>query len=359
MVAWWDRWLRGRDAEAHRDVVDVFVRRSTRPAPDLDLHDGHWVRDTWPSAATSWEEVALAGPRSLDVRPDVGTAAWIDCAGHLPWGQSADQRDDDARSLTWDVPGDARMLVGQPRVRLRVSASTPAASMSVKLCDVFPDGTSALVCRGTLDLAFRDGLHAPAAAAPLTPGEVYDVEVTLDACAYELAPGQTLRVSVAGSDWPNTVAPPGPVRLTVHEATLVLPRWSGSNQPSPPLVPGAEHSSESAEGVTWVVTDDVLQRTTECRVASGSEYAVPHSGAATEAYSGTVTVDRRTFAQRAAADCTFRLLWPEAQVRVHAGMTVDVTAEAYDVRIEVDAHEGPSGAETEVARRTWHERLLR
>ena len=30
--------------------------------------------------------VALAGTRELPVIADVGTAAWIDCAGHLPWG---------------------------------------------------------------------------------------------------------------------------------------------------------------------------------------------------------------------------------------------------------------------------------
>ena len=46
----------------------------------------------------------ITGERELVVEPDVGTAAWIDCAGHLPWGLSTDQRLDDARSLTWEWP---------------------------------------------------------------------------------------------------------------------------------------------------------------------------------------------------------------------------------------------------------------
>ena len=75
-----------------------------------------------------------------------------------------------------------------PVLRLRVSADAPAASLSVKLCDVFPDGTSALVARGTLDLAFRDGVHGT--PAPLVPGREYDVVLDLDACAYAWAPGQ-------------------------------------------------------------------------------------------------------------------------------------------------------------------------
>ena len=98
----------------------------------------------------------------------------------------------------------------------RRAADAPAASLSVKLCDVFPDGTSVLVTRGSLDLAYRDGVHAPTEAAPLAPGRSYDVEVKLDACAYQPEPGHRLRLSVAGADWPNTVAPPAPVTLTVH-----------------------------------------------------------------------------------------------------------------------------------------------
>ncbi len=161
MVAWWDRWLRGRDDTPHRDVVDVFVRTSTRPVAFMDQHDGRWIRDEWPSSAVSRRTRPLTGPRTLPVEPDVGTAAWIDCAGHLPWGLSVDQREDDAHSLTWEWAGDSDLVLGQPRVRLRLSADAPAASVSVKLCDVFPDGTSALISRGSLDLAFRDGVHAP------------------------------------------------------------------------------------------------------------------------------------------------------------------------------------------------------
>ena len=193
LAGWFDHWLRG--AGTHEDGCDVFVRASTRPEPDLDLHEGQWLR--LPSVPpTSPHLVALEGPRELPVIADVGTAAWIDCAGHLPWGLSGDQRLDDARSLTWDVAPPAGPVVGYPVARLRVSASAPAASLSVKLCDVFPDGTSALVSRGSLDLAFRSSVHGQ--PEPLVPGEVYDVEVVLDACAYEWSAGQVLRVSVAG-----------------------------------------------------------------------------------------------------------------------------------------------------------------
>jgi predicted acyl esterase len=354
LAAWFDTWLRGGGA-GHEDGVEVFVRSSTRPEADLDLHEGWWVRDDWPSAGSEAQARPLPGPRSLPVDPDTGTAAWIDCAGHLPWGLSGDQREDDARSLVWEWPADGEVVMGHPRVRLRVSADAPAASLSVKLCDVFPDGTSALVSRGTLDLAFRDGLHAGTPPAPLVPGEEYDVTVDLDACAYAFSPGQTIRVSIAGADWPNTVAPPAPVTLTLHEGELELPQWQANNRPAPAYLPGDDHHHEDPEGVSWTITRDVLGRTTTCAVRHGSTYAVPHDGEATERYSGEVTVDRRTFAQVATAECTYSLAWPDVEVLVRSTLRVEVTATGYDVVIDVMAYDDGSL----VASRAWAEHLPR
>jgi predicted acyl esterase len=348
MCAWFDRWLRGVGDEPPR--ADVFVRTSTVPEPDLDTHEGYWVTGPWPAGDAS-HAVALDGPRSLVVEPDVGTAAWIDCAGHLPWGLSLDQQEDDARSLTWDVAPPAAAVVGQPRVRVRLSASAPAASLSVKLCDVFPDGTSALVSRGTLDLEFRDGGDR----VPLVPGEELEVDLLLDACAYQWSPGQLLRVSVAGSDWPNTIAPPAPVTLTVHGGSVELPLWPAALSDEPEFTPGASSSSEDPEGVVWSITRDVLRRTTSATVRSGSTYDIPHGGTASEEYVGEVGVDRRTFAQWATATTTFALAWDGIDVRVVSDLRVDIGADGYDVVIDCDAYHG----EELISHREWRETIPR
>ncbi len=356
MVAWWDRWLRGHDVPTHRDRVDLFVRTSTRPEPDLDPHDGYWTTGPWPPPDLTWQQRALPGPRSLAVDPAVGTAAWIDCAGHLPWGTSQDQREDDVRSLVWEWPVDPDEIVGHPRARLRVSADAAEASLSVKLCDVFPDGTSALITRGSLDLRYRDGVHARVEPRPLVPGEEYDVDLVLDACAYRAAPGHRLRLSVAGADWPNTVAPPGPVTVTVHDGTLELPRRPGSSAADAPRFDAGEATcGEDAGDVTWTVTRDVLRRRTTCAVRHGAAYDVPHRGRAVEQYAGEVVVDRRTHAQHAAAECSYALSWPGVAVEVTSTMRVDVTADGHEVMIAVEAREDG----TLVAERSWHERFRR
>ncbi len=350
MVAWFDHWLRGTGA--HQDRCDVFVRTSTRPEIDLDVHEGWWV--TLPTVPVVTEAALdLTAPVSLGVVPDVGTAAWIDCAGHLPWGLSGDQRLDDERSLTWEIDPPEAPVVGHPVFRAKVWATQPAASLSVKICDVFPDGTSALVTRGTLDLAYRDGVHG--SPSPLVPGREYDVEIVLDACAYQWSPGQTLRVSVAGSDWPNTIAPPEPVSFTLRTASLTLPLLDEADFDIPVFGDGAEHSSESTEGVGWSIRHDVLHRTTTATTRSDSRYVTPYDGTAHELYLGEVSVDTRTFAQSADAHTVYDLTWPGIEVTVRSGMKVEVTAESYDVSIWVMA----SYNSEEISHRTWQESIPR
>jgi predicted acyl esterase len=349
LAAWFDHWLRGTGE--HEDRCEVFIRSSTRPEIDLDLHEGRWV--TLPSVPPTTEATLdLAAPATLVVSPDVGVHAWIDCAGHLPWGQSGDQRLDDERSLTWEVQPPPQPVVGHPVFRARLWATEPAASLSVKLCDVFPDGTSALVARGTVDLAFRDGVHGE--PSPLVPGREVEVEVVLDACAYEWTPGNVLRVSVAGADWPNTVAPPAPVTLTLRTASMTLPLLEG-DFPQPDFEPGAEHASESTEGIGWSVHHDLLTRTTSATTRIDSRYPTPYDGTAHELYVGEVSVDTRTFAQRMHANAVYDLTWPGIEVTVRSTMTVEVTATSYDVSIWTQAVLDSES----VSERSWTESIPR
>jgi uncharacterized protein len=360
MAAWWDTWLRGvepsedaaLDLRADAPAVTVFVRMSTRPAPDLDTHEGFWMREQWPCPRVGRREVVLAGRAPLAVDPAVGVDAWIDCAGHLPWGQSGDQRHDDASSLTWDFDADEATLLGHPVAHLQVSADAPIAYLSVKLCDVFADGTSALVSRGSLNLTHRDSHTDP---APLTPGEIYEVDVELDACAYRFDPGQLMRLSIAGADWPNTGAPPQPVTLTVHGGTLSVPAWSGPSPHRPPTLVESRDEAETADDVVWTVERDVLTRVTSCTVDHGSTYDIPNDGTATEHYRGTVSVDRGTFAQRALAEAAHTISWPEATVSARSTLNLEADADAYRVTIVLEATDG----DDVVGRREWHETFPR
>ena len=233
---------------AARPRRDTAPRRRRRVRADLHPAGGRsWTSTraagsgtTGPRRTVSRQTRALAGPRSLAVDPDVGTAAWIDCAGHLPWGLSVDQREDDARSLVWEWAGDAeQVILGQPRVRLRLSVDAPAASVSVKLCDVFPDGTSALITRGQP----RPRLPRRRARAGRAVARWSRARSTTSRWCSTPAPTSSPRVSGCDSRSPaptgrTPIAPPAPVTLTVHDGSLELPLRTGGGAAASAVHPG-------------------------------------------------------------------------------------------------------------------------
>ncbi len=351
MVRWWDRWLRDADNGIDDEPpITVFARRSSPPEPDLDEVAGHWRNEPgWPLSRARADVRPLGtGLVTHRVIPDTGTAAWISCAGHLPWGQPGDQRRDDAQSLTWEWPADDLEILGHPRLAARVGADTPVATLAVRLCDVFPDGRSTLITRGVLNLTRRDSLEHP---QPLPVGELVDVEVELEATSWTFDPGHRLRLAVSGTDWPNTSAPPAPVTLTfdLDGCALHLPRLDGRSPCDPPqLVPSTDEPHEPTD-VVWSVQHDVLRRETACVVEHGSTY--DEAGVTcTEHYTGRVSVDTRTFAQQIEATASFRLVWPEATVSSRAELRVTATATDFEVDLTLTCLDGEDVA----AKREWH-----
>ena len=322
-----------------------YCRYSHAPDPVLDLVPGEWRADTWPSPRSATRTIPLEDRPTYAVRPDVGIDAWISCAGHLPYGQSGDQRLDDAKSLTWDIPVTEPIeIAGQAHLRAQVTATCPHPILAVRLCDVAPDGTSTLVARGTLLL-----------------GAEGDVDLELEATAYRWLPGRTLRVSVAGADWPNVVAPGGPGFLTLRDAELILPTYDPDpHAPVPDFAPGNPESSEDTDGITWRVERDVARRVTRCVVGSKSHYATPF-GSASERYDGWVSVDERTFSQHAHSDVEFTLRFdptdanPAVTATTLSVMDLATCDDGYDVSIHLTVRDG----DDIIRERTWRQTFPR
>jgi uncharacterized protein len=375
MVRWWDRWLRGRrNGVDQAPPVTVFVRHATRPAPDLDELAGHWRDEpAWPPERARSLTLPLSGaaPASegvdrLAVRADVGSAAWISCAGHLPFGQPDDQRSDDAWSLVydWELAEELEIL-GHPRLAVRVGSSAPVAFLSAKLCDVFPDGTSTLVARGFLNLAQRRSRTDPES---MRPGVVEAVEVELDATSWVFPAGHRLRLSLAGTDWPNLVPPPAPVTLTVERdgSALTLPaldRPGPSPPPSLPLPrpadrpasPGGLGSSLPDPPTRWRVVRDVLGRTTEAEIDHGGRTELPDGAVLVERYQGTVGTALDPGPTWARGSASYRVEWPEATVATRVRFDLRGDADAYEVRLDLEAREGDELRWG----RTWRRRIPR
>lgn len=306
--------LPGPNVDATREIVrflDQHLRGGPRaterrgrlfvlqPGGTAGEASGHWVEvDAWPPVQLQEEprrtRAAEPGAEEIDaveVGGDTGVTG-LDGFGEGPaWLRPVDQREDDARSITYDWlhrvsrrPGTAKgplMVFGAADLTMQVRTSATDGQLAVKLCDVAPDGTSTLITRSMLDLRRLGCFPADPFGTlgteprPVPAGEWIDVRVQFDGTTWTLVPGHRLRVSIAGSDWPHCWPPARratlevrrpSVRLLLHSAAT-MPAARDQFAPSPataaPLLP------TDADG--WTVEHDVLARETRVHLAHERE----------------------------------------------------------------------------------------
>jgi hypothetical protein len=243
-------------------------------------------------------------------------------------------------------------------LRVRVTSSAPVAYLSAKLCDVFPDGTSALVTRGMLNLTHRASSVAP---EPLVPGEPVDVEIELEATSWVFEPGHRVRLALAGTDWPNAWPPPAPLTLSVERSSvsLLLPELPPPDEPRPVpafTAPGADawhggaDTGEPQPEMVWRFTHDVLERCTRAIVRHGSRYEGELGAHVSEQYDGEVRVSTVDPGDAAAtATARFEIAWPEATCSAESRLRFRSDEATYHVEVDLDVDEG----DAVVARQRW------
>jgi hypothetical protein len=226
-MRFFDRALRGAATGAPRDpALRAWLQESVEPGRPHWERPGRWVaEESWPSPRIRpWRlHLAAEGLRaapgreaSLRLAPDatLGRAVSPWCSFGDAHSLTREQREEDARSLCFDSEPLAERveILGAPVVRIELAADRPLAQLAVRLCDVDPRGTSALVCYGVLNLT-----HAPdhATFAPLVPGERRVATLRLDDAAHAFPAGHRLRVAIASAQWPMLWPAPEPVALTV------------------------------------------------------------------------------------------------------------------------------------------------
>ena len=91
-------------------------------------------------------------------------------------------------------------IIGAVRAILYAKSSAPDTDFTVKLCDVYPDGTSYNVCDGFVRASRRygTGIHALA----LQPGEIVKYDIDCKATALTFQKGHRIRIQVSSSNFP-------------------------------------------------------------------------------------------------------------------------------------------------------------
>jgi putative CocE/NonD family hydrolase len=236
-LRWWDHWLKGIDTGIMDEpAYRTWMQDSVPPEPTYQERPGRWVaEETWPSPRIETRRFALNAGR-LDVAPEpevaldlsspqtTGLHGGVWCAFGSDGEMPTDQRPDDGRSLTFDsAPLEAPLeILGAPTLELTLALDKPVGTVVVRLNDVAPDGTSARVTYGVLNLTHRDSHESPSA---LVPGERYTVRVQLNDIAHSFPAGNSIRVAVSTSYWPIVWPAPEAAVLTLlcGASSLELP----------------------------------------------------------------------------------------------------------------------------------------
>jgi hypothetical protein len=212
-------------------------------------------------------------------------------AGDAPNGLARDLRPDESAGPTYTTQPQEEPLqiLGVPEVVVHIEVDAPVATLSVRLADVAPDGTSALVSAGVLNLTHRRSHATP---EPLRAGEVEEVRVPLRAAGYRWLPGHRLRVAISSSLWPTLWPSPYPATFRLHRGGAtrsrlelpVVPPAGGEGDvtvpafrteppdlrwPTPDALDG--EGSPRADQPVWRIEEDVLEGSVTVRFHDGGE----------------------------------------------------------------------------------------
>ena len=394
MVRFFDRWLNGVDVGPAEPPLVWFERDHAPPEPFPAVLPGRWrAAAAYPHPAVEVRELGFAsGPLPLVGRllapgepagdpPGEGVErfahrATVGTWGSLSWGAGGepnglgrDLRPDEAFGPTFtSEPLDSPMsILGVPEVVLALAAGAPIATAVVRLTDVAPDGSSAQVTAGILNLTHRHSHESPEA---LEPGRIETIHVTMRPAGYRFEPGHRIRVSVASSAWPIVWPSPFPCELEIHvggdaPSRLVLPVVPPAGGPGDLPVPAFKVTPPdvrdpsrggSSDRPRWEVTHDVIDRAVTVTIHDGGE-EILHDGRRLYAAETLTLTARDDDPARAVmdADVVYRWWEHEGAIEIRARSLQTSTATDFDlsVTLEVDV-DGDA-----FFRRRWDERVPR
>jgi predicted acyl esterase len=234
-LRWWDRWLKGIDTGVMDEpMLRVWMQDYVEPEPFHEDRPGRWVAEqSWPSARIATRRWHLNGSSGLEDTPaeavdlvlsspqvtGLGGGDWcgMGSEGEAP----LDQRSDDGRSQVFDtVPLEQDIeILGVPEVTLKLRSDKPVAMLAVRLNDIAPDGASARVSFGLLNLTHRNSHERPEA---LVAGEDVTVKIGMNAIAHRFPAGHLVRLAISTAYWPMVWPSPEVVTLELDTGGCCL-----------------------------------------------------------------------------------------------------------------------------------------
>ena len=219
------KFTKGISEDFMRDIEYPFFRyylegKGSKPKPVYAIASGSdsWQKmDVWPSSEMTLKPLYLTNDSSLSFDEssyESSVSSYVsDPDNPVPFMEDASRRDNsymvadqrfateraDVLSFVSDIQEDVLKLQGPVKVDMNLSVSTDDADLVVKLIDVYPNGYQMLIRGDVFPVRYREGFNAP---KPATPGEVMNIQFTMNDVAHWVQPGHRLMVQIQSSWFP-------------------------------------------------------------------------------------------------------------------------------------------------------------
>ncbi len=220
-LRWFDYWLKGIEngvtsgPKVRLYVMGRNVWRDEQEWPlartryvKYYLHSGGGANSRFGDGVLSDKAATVEPPDSFTYDPaspvpSVGGPGCCSGSSESPSG-AFDQSDVEQRTdvLVYTTPVLERgvEVTGPLKAVLYVSSSARDTDFTVKLVDVYPDGTAFNVQEGILRVRYREGFTRKVL---MTPGETYPLMIDLHATSNYFGPGHRIRLEVSSSSFPR------------------------------------------------------------------------------------------------------------------------------------------------------------
>ena len=213
---WFDHWLKDRDTGVMDEPpVSMWVQEAATwvyeedfPPPEVE----DWTPYLGPERALSDDAPSATGGGTDSFEYDATVGAYADF--RHPAAIGMDQRFEEFKGLTYTTPPleEDLEICGVPEVVLHYASTMADALLSVRLCDVGPDGRSILISEGWLDAA--EAVNLENIWGHLSDGGSV-AHLSLVPTAYLVRAGRRLRLFVSGSSFPRLMPSVGAGEITI------------------------------------------------------------------------------------------------------------------------------------------------
>ena len=219
---WFDHWVRGTNNGVEKEPAVSYYVMGDTSTPNAPGNEWRHAYD-WPVPAKetaayfsadhklTFDQPPTSGDAHVEYTFDPANPCPSIGGGNLtiprgPMNQNKIENRNDVLLFTTEPLTEPVEVTGRVKARVFIASSAADTDLSVRLCDVYPDGKSYLMAEGMLRLRYRKSLEKP---VPLVSDAVEEVTVDCWSTSIIFNKGHRIRATITSGNYPRFDVNPG------------------------------------------------------------------------------------------------------------------------------------------------------